>query len=121
MSEDKGKPSVFDMVDSAVKAWQDNKDTIKSLVGEESEYLTEGNDPLFESHSTDNRVRIVADVAGKDFEKINIKVEDGKAQVKAGGNDITVPVPEDTVEDSVSAMVNNGVLEITMRREGSDE
>lgn len=112
---------LFDALDRAVDAYQNNKDTIQSLLGSGDDEYGEGKDPLFESHTREDHVRIVADVSGEDFDEISISVEDGKATVRAGGNDITVPVPEDTLEDVVDAFVNNGVLEVTIRREGGDD
>lgn len=121
MSKKDKTDSFFDAVDKAVEAWESNKDTIQSLLGSDGDGHDDDREPLFESHTKENSVKIVADVSGEDFEEINISVNNGKARVIAGGNDITVPVPEDTLEDVVDAFVNNGVMEVTIRREGSEE
>jgi len=112
---------LFDALDSAVEAYQNNKDTIRSLLGSGGGEYGDGKDPLFESHTNKDSVKIVADVSGETVEEINISVNDGEARIRAGGKDVTLPVPEDTMEDVVDAFVNNGVLEVTIRREGSEE
>lgn len=114
--------SFFGAIDKAVNSWQNNKDSIESLINKGDEILTEEEDPFFESQVREDHVRIVADVAGEEISEIDINVSDGKAKIKAGSQDISVMVPDDTQMDVIEAFVNNGVLEVKMPRgEGEEE
>jgi HSP20 family protein len=77
-------------------------------------------DVHFDSHETDDTVRVVADLPGVTKEDINLKCDGTTLHVNAEGPERTyqerIDLPSRVDERSASATYNNGILEVTFDR-----
>jgi len=97
---------------------------IKSPVGEmgsfEQPSLSAEREPLIDISSTDNEVRIVAEMPGISKEKIKVNAYDKYVEIKSEDPNRKyhkkIEVPEDIDIESARSNYNNGVLEITFKK-----
>jgi HSP20 family protein len=97
---------------------------IKSPVGEmgsfEQPSLSAEREPLIDISSTDNEVKIVAEMPGISKEKIKVNAYDNYVEIKSEDPNRKyhkkIEVPEDIDIESARSNYNNGVLEITFKK-----
>ena len=97
---------------------------IKSPVGEmgsfEQPSLSAEREPLIDISSTDNEVRIVAEMPGISKEKIKVNAYDKYVEIMSEDPNRKyhkkIEVPEDIDIESARSNYNNGVLEITFQK-----
>ena len=97
---------------------------IKSPVGEmgsfEQPSLSAEREPLIDISSTDNEVKIVAEMPGISKEKIKVNAYDNYVEIKSDDPNRKyhkqIEVPEDIDIESARSNYNNGVLEITFKK-----
>ncbi len=97
---------------------------IKSPVGEmgsfEQPSLSAEREPLIDISSTDNEVRIVAEMPGISKEKIKVNAYDKYVEIKSEDPNRKyhkkIEVPDDIDIESARSNYNNGVLEITFKK-----
>jgi HSP20 family protein len=97
---------------------------IKSPVGEmgsfEQPSLSAEREPLIDISSTDNEVKIVAEMPGISKEKIKVNAYDNNVEIKSDDPNRKyhkqIEVPEDIDIESARSNYNNGVLEITFKK-----
>jgi len=97
---------------------------IKSPVGEmgsfEQPSLSAEREPLIDISSTDNEVRIVAEMPGISKEKIKVNAYDKYVEIMSEDPNRKyhkkIEVPEDIDIESARSNYNNGVLEITFKK-----
>jgi HSP20 family protein len=97
---------------------------IKSPVGEmgsfEQPSLSAEREPLIDISSTDNEVKIVAEMPGISKEKIKVNAYDQYVEIKSEDPNRKyhkkIEVPEDIDIESARSNYNNGILEITFKK-----
>ncbi len=97
---------------------------IKSPVGEmgsfEQPSLSAEREPLIDISSTDNEVKIVAEMPGISKEKIKVNAYDNYVEIKSDDPNRKyhkqIEVPEDIDIESARSNYNNGVLEISFKK-----
>ena len=97
---------------------------IKSPVGEmgsfEQPSLSAEREPLIDISSTDNEVKIVAEMPGISKEMIKVNAYDNNVEIKSDDPNRKyhkqIEVPEDIDLESARSNYNNGVLEITFKK-----
>lgn len=106
----------------SAKSWYDNnRDLFERLAGNTGGVDLAGGEPVSEAHVDEDRVLIVADVAGEDDTELRLKFYDGKVKGKLGDRKFSVNVPNDVEEDSIEADMKNGVLRVEIEREGDSQ
>jgi HSP20 family protein len=102
---------------------------IKSPVGEmgsfEQPSLSAEREPLIDISSTDNEVKIVAEMPGISKEKIKVNAYDNNVEIKSDDPNRKyhkqIEVPEDIDIESARSNYNNGVLEITFKKKAQQK
>jgi HSP20 family protein len=102
---------------------------IKSPVGEmgsfEQPSLSAEREPLIDISSTDNEVKIVAEMPGISKEKIKVNAYDNNVEIKSDDPNRKyhkqIEVPEDIDLESARSNYNNGVLEITFKKKAQQK
>ncbi len=97
---------------------------IKSPMGEmgsfEQPSLSAEREPLIDISSTDNEVKIVAEMPGISKDKINVNAYDKYVEIKSEDPNRKyhkkIEVPEDIDINSAKSNYNNGVLEINFKK-----
>lgn len=115
--EEDNDKGFFDMLDTAVDMYEENKDTIKDVLGSEDNIGFTGDDYLKSVIKDDDCVIITVDVGDSGLEDIGLRLNGNTAEIDIGKDTVAVDVPVDVNMKSPEAQLNNGVLEVTLPRE----
>lgn len=107
--------SIIDIVDGITQIARENKDLLESFFGDSGRELSL-EEPLTEAHVTDDKVKVVAELRGEKPNEMGVRFEGGEMYMSIGDTTLRARVPDDIVEDSVDAQMNNGVLRIEVDR-----
>lgn len=121
MSDKDTGSDVFDMLDRAVSFYEQNKDTFKGVMPNESDVTIDDEDPLKQALVDDNKAMITVDVGTDAIKDIRLALNGTTAAITAGGKTITAEVPADVNMDEANAQLSNGVLEVQIPRTGGGE
>lgn len=113
---------IFDLAQEAKELYDENKDLVHSVVpSSPSTVNLDSPDPMAEAHINDDEVIIVVEVdTSSGGLELKADIEDGMMNFNVAGESFVVDIPDDVVEESLDATINNGVLRATMDREQSE-
>ncbi len=79
--------------------------------------LEETREPLTDMFEDENTIRIYAELPGEEKEDINLKVREGKVEIKARNFAKEITLPRRQVDaETMTSRYKNGVLEIVMQK-----
>lgn len=118
--KDKGI-NVFNAIDGLVDLYEDNKDTIKGVVGDDRKHGISEGDVLKQCFVNEDEVAITVEVGGGDISEVDLDISGDSVKLGIGDETITEEVPDDVDTGNAEAFMNNGVLEVTIPRNEGEE
>lgn len=128
MSDKDDRADIDETIDSVMEAFDKVSDVAEQfgLVGDANSMASTSHDidppePIVESHVDEDEVVVVAEKTGEKIEELGVNFKDETLELIMGKDKARVGVPDDIVEDSISADMKNGVLRVTIDREVEDD
>lgn len=121
MTDDNKGTDIFDVLDKATELYNEHKDTLRDVAPETGSVTINDEEPLKQALVDDEKVLVTVDVGEGGVENIRLNLDGTTAKVEVGGKNVTAEVPEDVNMDNASAVMNNGVLEVIIPREGGKD
>lgn len=121
MSDNNNNDGFFEMLDTAVEFYEDNKDTFKGIFDEGSDVTIDGEEPLKQARVDEDMATVAVDVGTNEIEDIRLNLNGTDAVIGIGDKTITAEVPVDVKMDEAEAILNNGILEVKIPREGGED
>ncbi len=127
MSDKKGGRNIDDLlnaIEKGVDLVRENSEVIESVVSGGAGDSVNGRlshlEPLKQATKTEDRYEVTIQVEETGPLDVNLSEKDGHVVIGVGGSKYRVDVPDDTDIYRADAMLNNGVLTVSMPR-SSDE
>jgi HSP20 family protein len=98
-----------------------NVKSIRGLGGFTRPEISSETEPLMDVITTDKEIKVVVEMPGITKDKISINIKDNILEVKGEGPPRTyhrtIEIPTDTDIETAKSTYNNGILEITFKKE----
>lgn len=112
----------LELVEGAKELYDDNRELFNNVLPNKGNVVNlDGPEPMAEAHINEDEVVIVAEVGDSGDLQLKASFDDGKMDFSVADERFSVNVPDDVVEDSLEATVNNGVLRATMKRQVEED
>lgn len=121
MNDDDDGIDIVDMFKKASDFVDDNEDLVRSFIPEENQVDIGEQSPLKSAIVNDDEVIVTVEVKNGKFEDITVKRAEEGVIIGMNGDKVKANIPNDVDIDGADAMLNNGVLEVTLPRQGGDE
>lgn len=119
-NDDNRVSDVIDAIEGAADIIRRNQDLLDDFVGGGGEEQLELREPLSDAQVNDDEVIVVAELKNKKPEEMGVRFEDGVMYLTIGDLTLRARVPDDVVQESVEATMNNGVLRVSVDRANTD-
>jgi len=119
--DDSDVSDMIDMLDKALDLVKEHEDKLNGFVGSGVDDTFTVREPLAEAEVKDDRVVVVAEARGQNGSEMSVSFGNGIMKFTLGDKQYEAEVPNDIVEESVSAEINNGVLRVEVERENKDD
>lgn len=108
--------NILDAIDGAAEVVRQNKDLLDSVMGDSSDESLDLREPLSDAQVTEDEVVVVAELKDEKPEEMGVRFEEGVMYMTIGDLTLRARVPDDVIQESVDASMNNGVLRVSVDR-----
>lgn len=121
MSNDDNRKDIFDGIDTLINLYEDNKGHFEDMFDDGNSIKMDGQSPLKQTHVQDDEVLISVELSDGSLTEVEIMLEDSTIKLAVGDDVITADAPEDVIMEEADATMKNGILTVTIPREGGEE
>lgn len=119
--KDDDKPDFVDIIRGAIDVYEENKHLLDGIDSDSNKLDVSEREPLQQVVKSEESVIVTMEVSSSDLDQITLNLEGEKAVIGIGSSTLEVSVPEDAEVGSADATLNNGILEVTIPRNGGEE